>query len=68
MLAEQKRLAKERAKEQRQMVSSSLACEQPLLGFPRVWGWGGGGGEGKESLYLHLINLNICVPEWDVKC
>jgi len=41
MLAEQKRLAKERAKEQRQLVSGSstticLACKQALLGFPRA--------------------------------
>lgn len=39
MLAEQKRLAKERAKEQRQLVSGSstmicLACKQALLSFP----------------------------------
>ena len=24
--------------------------------------------EGKESLHLCLIKLNVCVPEWDVKC
>ena len=31
-------------------------------------GTGVGEGKGEESLHSHLIKLNICIPEWDVRC
>ena len=42
----------------------SLRASSP--GVPR--GTGVGEGKGEESLHSHLIKLNICIPEWDVKC
>ena len=43
-----------------------IACEKALLGLSGRKGVGKG--KGKESLHLRLLNLNICIPEWDAKC